>query len=310
MPHQANHLYDVWADGRHLIAKEYLSAVELDAPLNEYRALRLVESMDIAPQPLFFDPSVGPVVVYQYLEGAMWDRRVPPAAELASLADLWVALHALPIQDLWIGRGQARNSPALVARLRAPIERYAAWAAQCGDGPHREAARVCVQALERGVAVGLPLIPQAAPLCFCRSDARFANVIARPDGRVGLVDWQDSGLRDPARELVDLLHHPNQEDLLDADGWQPFLDRYLPSRSADTGFGERLRGYLALFPVFWLGVLLTEGLRRAAGGTLQGWLINDLEPNQRLRRYVARGLTWPAIDPTGRLNDVADVTFF
>ena len=84
MPHQANHLYDVWADGRHLIAKEYLSDVELDAPLNEYRALRLVESMDIAPPPLFFDPSVGPVVVYQYLEGVMWDRRVPVAAEQVS----------------------------------------------------------------------------------------------------------------------------------------------------------------------------------------------------------------------------------
>jgi hypothetical protein len=54
-----------------------------------------------------------------------------------------------------------------------------------------------------------------------------------------------------------------------------------------------------------------EGLRRAASGTLQGWLVNDLEPNQRLRRYVARGLAWPAIDPTSRLSDVADnITFF
>ena len=169
----------------------------------------------------------------------------------------------------------------------------------------------CAQALERALADGVPLIRTAAPVCFCRSDARFANVIARPDGRVELVDWEDSGLRDPARELVDLLHHPNQEDLIDAEGGQPFLDRYLPGRSADTGFGERVRGYLALFPVFWLGVLLTEGLRRAASGTLQGWLINDLEPNQRLRRYVARGLAWPAIDPTSRLSDVADnITFF
>jgi hypothetical protein len=124
----------VWADGRHLIAKEYLTDVEPDAPLNEYRALRLVESMDIAPQPLFFDPSVGPVVVYQYLDGTMWDRRVPAAAELAALADLWVALHALPIEDVWFGRRQAPNgnSPTLVALLRAPIERYDAWAAQRG----------------------------------------------------------------------------------------------------------------------------------------------------------------------------------
>jgi hypothetical protein len=45
-PHQTNRLYDVWADGRQLIAIEYLSNVDLDA-------LRLVESMDIAPRPLF-----------------------------------------------------------------------------------------------------------------------------------------------------------------------------------------------------------------------------------------------------------------
>ena len=41
-------------------------------------------------------------------------------------------------------------------------------------------------------------------------------------------------------ELADLLHHPNQEDLLDAERWQRFLDRYLPYRIADPGFGERL----------------------------------------------------------------------
>jgi hypothetical protein len=97
----------------------------------------------------------------------MWDRRVSSAAELAALADLWVALHALPIENLWIGR--------------APIERYATWAAEHRDNARREAARVCVQALEHGLADGLPLIPEVAPLCFCRSDARFANIIGRPD---------------------------------------------------------------------------------------------------------------------------------
>jgi hypothetical protein len=117
-PHQTNRLYDVWADGRHLIAKEYLSNVDLDAPLNDYRALCLVESMDIAPRPLFFDPSVGPVVVYAYVDGAMWDRRVPATAELVALANVWVALHALPIDDVWVGRartssrGERRHLPA------------------------------------------------------------------------------------------------------------------------------------------------------------------------------------------------------
>jgi aminoglycoside phosphotransferase (APT) family kinase protein len=309
MPHQANRLYDVYADRRHLIAKEYMSDEELDGPLNEYRALRLVEPLDIAPRPVFFDPSLGQVVVYEFLDGTMWDRRVPSAAELSSLADRWVELHSLPIEGLWIGRGQARNAPTQVLRLRAPIERYAAWAAG-GDAARRDAAATCLRALERGLVNGLPLIPEVAPLCFCRSDARFANVIARPDGRVGLVDWEDSGLRDPARELADLLLHPNQEDLFDTDGWQPFLDRYLASRAANAGFAERLRGYMALFPVFWLGVLLDDALRRTAAGTLDGWQINALEPNQRLQRYLARSLAWPATDPAAALADVAHMAFF
>jgi thiamine kinase-like enzyme len=28
---------------------------------------------------------------------------------------------------------------------------------------------------------------------FCRADPRFANVITRPDGRLAMVDWEDSG---------------------------------------------------------------------------------------------------------------------
>ncbi|MDQ6670134.1 MAG: aminoglycoside phosphotransferase family protein [Chloroflexota bacterium] len=309
MPHQANRLYDIWADDQHLIAKEYLSDIERDGPANEYRALHLVRHLDVAPRPVFFDPSVGRVVVYAFLEGEMWDRRVPSAAELEALAEVWVDVQALPIDGVWMARGQAQHRPTLVARLSAPIERYASWAAS-RDATRRKAADVCVKALERGLADGLTLIPEVAPLSFCRSDPRFANIIARPDGRIGLVDWEDSGLRDPARELADLMHHPNQEDLLDSEGWRPFLDRYLPTRTVDHSFGERLRGYLALFPVFWLGMLLAEGMDRVESARLEGWLVNDLDPNLRLRRYIARGLAWPSLDPSDSLSDVADIAFF
>jgi thiamine kinase-like enzyme len=69
-----------------------------------------------------------------------------------------------------------------------------------------------------------------APLVFCRSDPRCANVIARPDGRLGLGDWEDSGLRDPGREVADLLLHPNQEDLVAGPVWDAFLRPYQASR--------------------------------------------------------------------------------
>jgi hypothetical protein len=45
-----------------------------------------------------------------------------------------------------------------------------------------------------------------------------------------------------------------------------------------------LSSYLALLPAFWLGVLLGEGLRRVERSTLDSSLVNDLPPNQRLRR--------------------------
>jgi hypothetical protein len=165
-PHRTNRLYDVWADGRHLIAKEYLSNVDLDAPLNEYRPPPGRVNGHCAAAALF-DPSVGPAVVYAYMDGAMWDRRVPATAELVALADVWVALHALPIDDVWVGRARSSNSPSRVARWRAPIERYAAWAAQTGDGARRNAAQVCMQSLERGLADALPLRPEVAPSVGC-----------------------------------------------------------------------------------------------------------------------------------------------
>ena len=88
---QSNRLYDIWADRSHFIAKEYLKPNEFEAaPLREYQALRLLSSLDIAPQPIYYEPSTGPIVVYEYMEGEMWDRRVPTAADLSKLKDVWL----------------------------------------------------------------------------------------------------------------------------------------------------------------------------------------------------------------------------
>src|SRR5437762_13486494 len=74
---------------------------------------------------------------------------------------------------------EATNSPTLVARLRAPIERYSAWARghQRSEAVDQRCSAACRYAL--------PLIPDVVPLRFCRSDPRFANVIARAHRQVG-----------------------------------------------------------------------------------------------------------------------------
>ena len=64
---QSNNLYDLRTGDLHFIVKEYLKASELEsAPLHEYRALQLLSPLDVAPQPVFYDPSVGPVIVYEF----------------------------------------------------------------------------------------------------------------------------------------------------------------------------------------------------------------------------------------------------
>jgi len=308
--HQSNRLYDVYVKGEHLIAKEYLREEVPDAAQREYAALRHVESLHLAPEPVFFDPSVSPVVVYRYMEGEMWDRRVPTARELGDLAELWLRFHWLDSAGLWIARGSRGSWVDIVTVLRTRLEAYARWADH-RSSQSRASARLCLEALERCVTAAAPLIrTEAPPLCFCRSDTRFANVITRSDGRLGLVDWEDSGLRDPAREVADLFTHPNQEDLLDVSAWQPFLSLYMKSRRDDVDFEQRLRGYLAIFPVFWLGILLADSMRRIADGEFDTWRINEMEPNARLRRYLARARAWPEPDPTVALAKLGDVEFF
>ena len=145
------------------------------------------------------------------------------------------------------------------------------------------------------------------------------RIMIRPGQAIMIVwlRWPDrfgglgsSGLHDPAREVADLLLHPNQEDLLDFAAWQPFLSVYVESRRDDADFDQRLHGYLAVFPVFWLGILLGEGMRRIRGGDFDKWMINEMEPNARLRRYLARAQAWPEADPSVALAKLGDVAFF
>lgn len=308
---QSNRLYDVWVEGRHLIAKEFLKPDELDtAPTREFSALQRVAALDIAPQPVFYDAALGPVVVYEYLEGEMWDRRVPAGDDLVKLAQLWIRLHALPTEGLWIAHGSEQSPAEIVARFRRGFTGMVEWYTHHFPAG-AQAARLCLEILERRLHLVEKFEQHRPVLCFCRSDARFANVIARPDGRLGMVDWEDSGLRDPARDLADLVTHANQEDLMDWAGWQPFLTEYLFQRSRhDPGLEERLHLYLAYFPLFWLLICIQSGIRRAEAGTISGWTINDLPANLRLRRYLARAAAWPKLEFKDELATFADVRFF
>ncbi len=306
---QSNRLYDVWVNGRHLIAKEFLKPEEEpDAPAREFRALQLLEPLDIAPRPVFYDSEIGPIVVYEFMDGEMWDRKRPLPHELAQLAQLFAKMHAIPTESV----GLARDVPltALESRFRDSFVRYAAWTAAAFPAG-QYAAAACFDLLAQFRTAAQELTEYPSIRSFCRLDNRFANVIRRPDGRLGLVDWEDSGLHDPARDLADLITHVNQEDLLEMDGWQPFFTPFLAARTPlDPTIQERCHLYLAILPVFWLAILLDAGVRKANGQDITGWHINGLPANERLRRYLARALAWPDMAFHKQLAALEKVDFF
>ena len=86
-------------------------------------------------------------------------------------------------------------------------------------------------------------------------------------------------------DLVDLLMHPNQEDLLSDAEWRAFLEPYLAGRLAlDPQLPERNHLYQAVYPLFWLSVLIRHELARPPGSPAD---VNGLPPNERLRRYLS-----------------------
>ena len=307
LPIQSNHLYDVYVDGHHYIAKEYRQPDELEvAPAREYKTLQRLAHLDIAPQPLFFNPGLGPVILYEFLLGTMWNRQPPDHAGLMALARVWLQLHQLDTTQLWPSRGY-EQAPLYLAQVEHQLQHYRHWLA----GRQGLSARLCEQVVTAGRMVKCRLEKMPAPLHFCKSDTRFANIIARPDGRVGMVDWEDAGLHDPACSIADLRTHPNQEDLLTGTAWKPFLDTfYAETLAADPTLPERVALYEVYLSCVWIGLFCSIGVQRAQAGELTSWRANGVLVNERLRRFLARVLAGPAGDYQTYLPRLAHVACF
>lgn len=221
----------------------------------QYDAQMTFHPLGLAPRPLWFDKEpenlAWQVLVYPWAEGD-----TPTGAEpglLAALARAAAAVHsgdadtlsryaphAMSLQSWWQVQGQSVN--ALARRLSGTsLERP--FAALAGGAA-------------QAVAAALPLWAGAG-LVPVHGDLLLENVLAQGDGRVLLLDWEMSGLGDPALEAARFL----AQTPLDAPGWQDaWLADYL-SAFDRPGLAERIAAYRALLPFEWLCRLL-DGLHR------------------------------------------------
>ncbi|MCI0713432.1 MAG: aminoglycoside phosphotransferase family protein [Chloroflexi bacterium] len=308
---QSNRLFDVFFGDKHWIAKEYLKPAEFaESPLREFQGLTLLSDLDIAPRPIHYEPhtpTTHPIVIYEYMEGEMWDRRKPSPAQLRQLADVWLLQANIKAEGLWMCNGGGRVATYFVDWLNRSIDAYRQWVdAHFPSG--REAGSLTQQALHKCVAAAAALDSGSPLLCFNQSDTRFANVIQRPSNVLGLVDWEDCGLEDVGRNLAGLLLAPNQEDLLSFDEWQAFLEPVMTSQNRTMpGIEKRFWSYMLLTSMFWCGLFLSIGVGRT---TFEGWVANGLPVEVRLQRYLARALAYPSLNFTSQLEQIRALRFF
>ena len=194
-----------------------------------------------------------------------------------------------------------------VGRLNSAIDTYCQWV-DVHFPVGTKAASLTQQALQNCIAVADQLDAELPLLCFNQSDTRFANIVQRSTNVLGLVDWEDCGLEDAGRNLSGLLLAPNQEDLLNFDEWQAFLEPVMAlQRRTMPAIEGRFQSYLLLTSMFWLGLFLSIGTGRS---TFEGWEANRLPVKVRLQRYLARALAYPSLDFTSQLEQIAPLHFF
>ncbi|MCB0011056.1 MAG: phosphotransferase [Anaerolineales bacterium] len=305
---QSNNLYDVMGPGPRLIAKEYLNKDELPAaPTREFLSLQLLAPYNIAPQPRFFDLAEGPIVLYEFMNGEMWPEQSPTPAMLTGLAESWLTMRRLGSDGLWASRG-LETLPQIVVNTGKRLQTYLEWA-EGQIGVTTAFAAESRHLLQRAATAHEKLTARPILHYFCRSDPRFANLIHRPDGRVGMVDWEDAGLHDPAYAIAGFFGHANQEHLLTATDRAVFMAAYRAGLAADEDpeLPARVALYERLLSVAWLALLLGAGCNRP---DQRDWQVHHMPVNAKLHRFRARALSDSYAEFEQKLMTLEPIPFF
>lgn len=232
-----------FADG--VVVKRY-TGWDRGEPDREWTALTLLRehAPGLAPEPLERRIADGaPEVVMTRLPGRPLGEAPLTGEQVTAVAAALRELYAVPLGGSRLPL--RRFGPAeAVAHLRA-------WIAQ----PHAPVGAEVERALgvardwlagEEAERCGGPLVEQV----FTLADGNLANLVW--DGvRCRVVDFEDSGLSDPAYEVADLLEHVT--------GWLPGLidaDQLVAALGLTAEQQLRLAGFRRVLATFWLLMLL------------------------------------------------------
>lgn len=241
-------------------------------PDREWAALGLLHRLSpgLAPEPLARRVEHGgPVIVMSRVDGDPLGTAPLHPAQVAAVGEAMRRMYnAVPPSHL-DGLADRRAGPAeMVTELRS-------WCHQ----PREAGSAVIEKALSAATAwVARPdldtLTGPLADRVFSQGDGNLGNFIW--DGaRCTIVDFEDSGVSDPAYEVADLIEHLSVwlDDRLD-------VDQLLAHVSLTQAQLQRMLQFRRLMALFWLLMLLpgNRGHERNPAGTVerQAYRVQDL----------------------------------
>lgn len=246
-----NLLWRVSSRGTEAVIKLFLDAGQA-RNRRQFDAHTLFAEQGLAPAPLWYDQRpegvARPVNVYTWVEGT------PLTAEANALAALAHAVAAIHSMD---GREVARFSPhpytlAFFWRIeQASIASVKQWLDQAALPAVASLYEQLTAAATQVVEQALPLWASAAAVPV-HGDLQLEHAWITPQG-ICLVDWEQSGLGDPALEIARFLHH--SRTLVTGDRLATWVDTYLATVQI-AGLEQRIAAYNCLLPLHAMTYLL------------------------------------------------------
>ena len=231
-----------------------------DEPAREWEALGALRGTGLAAAPVSFDAGDPPVVVMSFVAGAaLASVGELTSPRLSALGAVHRRVHAAVAPS---GR-LALNHPAVILpKVRAMFDEWE-------DGPAAAKAWLASSSPDR-------LVSEAADV-FCRGDTNLSNTLWSGDAVSGLVDFEDSGVGDPAVEIGDMAEHLSTRGAPDV-VWDELADATgLTSPAARSRITDARR----LMACWWLVIL--ERRRRRGDPPVQ---LGVDEQSERVRALL------------------------
>lgn len=245
-----NLLFRATRDGADLAIK-LLIRDERNRAQREFSALTLLESLGspVAPRPIFLDlDSYRHAVLAQtWVDGQMLQSAPDDDSTWLRILQTYHAVHRIGLDDI-MRQGVAFDQTVSSTLPDQAVSDIIAYAQQVPPEYHTEALAGLIDALVR---MRIPTIRRSS--CLCHGDPNVRNMIVTSGG-ARLVDWEYSGINDPAHEIAALMSHP-VGGLPGEERWRWLAEQYA-LLSGEPDMLLRIRLHYALRLAWWCVRLL------------------------------------------------------